>query len=389
MGVQMQSFKVLLTNLNNYLSKHADVKAVYRDFTEEEHILEARSLDNGKISIALFSFRENLEMLSSIQINLETENKPTISVINAAKECYKAFQSIDASKTIIIDTNNIRTLFIETAAKLTLFCVNCQVSRKISTLLDDNLNIKDPSVGNYIFRGHSSSAYKLIPSIYRNLSIEDRFGIVNINKLRALYLKSKLSEKYKTVFGHDTLDYDFCAFAQHAKAYSPFLDFTDDVKVALSFATSNTNSVNEYLKKEAALYCLSFDKYVERDSIKLDAIDVYINENKISPFSVIRNKYLFCCSYKDFEVEAFVLRDKTNDRMKYQKGCFLYFQRAVIINGNLLLPMNYGRIRKYSIPSSGNTLTKTKIHEIIRNKYSYYIYDYLMNPYKFFEEAPL
>ena len=75
--------------------------------------------------------------------------------------------------------------------------------------------------------------------------------------------------------------------------------------------------------------------------------------------------------------------------MKYQKGCFLYFQKAVIINGNLLMPINFGRIKKYTIPPSGDTLNKKVIYEKICNDYKCFSQDYLMNPYKYFEEAPL
>ena len=103
-------------------------------------------------------------------------------------------------------------LLLETAAMLVVFCVNCQITRKISALLDDNLEFKSETSEDSIFRGHTNSSYKLIPSIYRNLSIEDGFGIVNDSKLSSLYSKSNLSEKYKRVFGDSKIDYNFCAF---------------------------------------------------------------------------------------------------------------------------------------------------------------------------------
>ena len=157
-----------------------------------------------------------------------------------------------------------------------------------------------------------------------------------------------------------------------------------------TFAVSKTNSINDYLQKNAALFTLSFNDSIEtKHNISLSSIDVFINEKRITPFAKIRNKELYKCTYRDFYVEAFLLEEKTNDRMKYQKGCFLYFQRAVIINGNLLVPINFGRIKKYTIPTSGRTLNKFKIYEKIRSDYKYYLPEYLMNPYKYFEEAPL
>lgn len=380
--------------LHKQLEKHPDVKAIYRKSSDRElnnnySFFDSEFENSYKQTVDAFS--HNIEMLARIEIEKDEENKNTVDVIEAAQMTLdNDIKSWLLINYFMFNTNNEKMLFLETAAMLVIFCVNCQITRKISTLLDDDLEFKSKTDEDSIFRGHTNSNYKLIPSIYRNLSIEDRFGIVNISMLNSLYSKSNLSEKYKRVFGDSKIDYNFCAFAQHSKAYSPFLDFTEDYKVALSFATGTTGSVNEYIKKDAALYSLSFRSSIEvRNSIDLNAIDIFINEKRISPMSIIRGKRLFLCKYEDFAVEAFILKDKTNDRMKYQKGCFLYFQRAVIINGNLLLPINFGRIKKYIIPASGKTLNKMTVYEKIRENYQYYLMDYLMNPYRYFEEAPL
>lgn len=382
-----------VSKLYKQLEKHPDVKAVYRQPSEKDIYFYYSNSNNSlesPFAEAVDAFIHNLEMLVQIEIEKEEENKNTVDVIEAAQYLLMNIDDSMSAYSFDFKSDEERLLFINTAAMLILFCVNCQVTRKISTLLDDDLEFKRVSDDDSIYRGHTNSAYKLIPSIYRNLSVDDGYGIVNISMLNALYLKSNLSAKYKTVFGNSEIDYSFCAFAQHSKAYSPFLDFTEDYKVALSFAAGVTGPVNEYLKKDAALYSLSFRDSIEvRDSIDLSAIDIFFNEKRISPFSVIRGKKLFLCKYEDFAVEAFILKDKTNDRMKYQKGCFLYFQRAVIINGNLLLPINFGRIKKYIIPASGRTLNKMTIYEEIRENYKHYLPDYLMNPYKYFEEAPL
>jgi len=382
-----------VSQLHKQLEKHPDVKAVFRQPSEREidfyYSISSNSLELS-FTKAMDAFAHNIEMLVQIEIAREEENKNTIDVIEAAQYLLMNIDGSLSSYTSDFKSEKERLLFINTAAMLIVFCVNCQVTRKISTLLDDDLEFKRGSGYDSIYRGHTNSAYKLIPSIYRNLSVDDGYGIINISMLDSLYQKSNLRAKYKKVFGSSEIDYSFCAFAQHSKAYSPFLDFTEDHKVALSFATGTTGPVNEYLKKDAALYSLSFRNSIEvRDSIDLSAIDIFFNEKRISPFSVIRGKELFLCKYEDFAVEAFILKDKTNDRMKYQKGCFLYFQRAVIINGNLLLPISFGRIKKYIIPASGRTLNKMTIYGKIRENYKHYLPDYLMNPYKYFEEAPL
>ena len=380
-----------LTDLNSQLKKHPDVKSVYRQITEtEKELYSSELINNYEVYINSWNaFTANLKMLREVAFEEQDENKPTMDVL---QEVYwlSEYSGMDAMQIMSkIGKEDSLLFFLDTAAMLVIFCVNCQVTRRISTLMDDELNIKNKTQGKQIYRGVSNAKYSLIPTIYRNLSIGDGYGVVDSPKLRNLYISSNLLPKYKEVFGSNKVDYAFCAFAQHAKQYSPLLDFTEDYRVALSFATNGVGSINDYERNDAALYSLSFDIIDSLEQIGFSDIDVFINEKKISLFSTIRSKRLFRCTYDDFRVEAFILTDITNDRMKYQKGCFLYFKRAVIINGSLLLPINFGRIRKYIIPVKGKTLTRIKIAEKIKSNYKFYLPQYLMDPYRYFEEAPL
>ena len=388
----MEKILKYLSNLNKQLKKHPDVKSVYRQPTEGEMDLNIRTLnDNYSLNTYWGTFGTNLQMLMKIELESRDENKPTLDVLKAAEPLWQYATLNDNKIMFMNEKEDNLLLFIDTSAMLAIFCVNCQITRRISTLMGDgdDLVMKKVTGGNQIYRGVSNSGYTLIPTIYRGISIDGGFGMVNSTYLKKLYINSNLLPKYQEVFGKDEVDYDFCAFAQHTKSYSPLLDFTDDFRVALSFATTYSGFINDYERNDAALYCLSFDVIDKPREIDFSDIDIFINEKKISMFSVIRNKCLFQCTYDDFRVEASIFADKTNDRMKYQKGCFLYFRRAVIINGNLLLPINFGRIRKYIIPSKGKTLTKRKVAEIIKSKYKYYLPQYLMNPYRYFEESPL
>lgn len=60
-------------------------------------------------------------------------------------------------------------------------------------------------------------------------------------------------------------------------------------------------------RHDAALYCMSFDEIDSLEQIDFSDIDIFINEKRISMFSIIRGKMLFRCTYDDFRVEAFVL----------------------------------------------------------------------------------
>lgn len=79
----------------------------------------------------------------------------------------------------------------------------------------------------------------------------------------------------------------------------------------------------------------------------------------------------------------------TEESLVFGGSSFSQIQGLKILQINLLMPINYGRKCKYTILAFGDALTKQRIYEKIRDKYSYYLQEYLMNPYKYFEEAPL
>ena len=301
----MQEIKRLLEQLNKMLVKHNDVNVVFRTAVSEEIELKQSLLHSSDTNIEAWrAFTQNINMLRTIRVDDTEENKGTKDVLEAIQPFYDYVEMDGTRLLMLFEDQESLLLFIDTSARLVLFCVNCQVTRRISTLLHDDLVSKRKIADKKIFRGHSNVNYKLMPSLYRNISMDGGMGIVNIKMLEKIYARTKLISKYKDVFDTDNVDYDFCAFAQHSKAYSPFLDFTDEINVALSFATCPTNSLNDYFKNDAALYSMQFDEIETTGSCSLSGIDIFINENRISPFSEVRNKALFLCTYRDFAVEA-------------------------------------------------------------------------------------
>lgn len=229
----MEKLSEYLADLNAQLKKHPDVKGIYKQTAETEWELWEQDLNfNHKIFIDSWNaFSDNLRMLREIEFERQYENKPTLDVLNAAFCLLDSDALSEMRIKTLIEREDQLLLIMDTASMLVIFCVNCQITRRISALLDDDLVIKGKTSGKQIYRGVSNASYNLIPTIYRNISIDHGFGVVDSNKLKSLYFGSNLLPKYKDVFGSDEVDYAFCAFAQHSRQYSPLLDFTEDFRV--------------------------------------------------------------------------------------------------------------------------------------------------------------
>lgn len=283
-------------------------------------------------------------------------------------------------------------LLLKTHVMLVMFCLTNNPNKYVDELITPDLNLKNQNIGAVYFRGHTNDEYQLIPSMFRYLRVpkKDKFLHLNWEEIEKLYKKSGLIAKHKNIFYSDVVDYDFLAFMQHATSYSPLLDLTSNHIVALSFATTKNEfvSLETYLNKNASIIKFSLDNnLIIKD--KLKEIDVYIFQRKLSPCDMIGEKLIFYSVPTDFNPSIEFMLSKTNDRMKYQSGLFMYYTFCVIVNGTLLLPYKKCKIIKYIIPPKAippQVLDKRNIHNRIKSNKSQYDYDHLMNPYKYFSE---
>ena len=228
---------------------------------------------------------------------------------------------------------------------------------------------------NIFCRGVSNSNYDLIPSMYRDL-IKNKINIiVDDDYIDELYRAKRLTNMYKDLISKEPIGKAFYSFMQHSISYSPLLDITKSLEIALSFATYNQSSVNNYENIDAAIYMFEDVESTNRQGRKIQIIP-----NKIKVTDSIFDKKIYLCDLEDFKMEYEIISEMTNDRMKYQQGQFVNIMKAVIINNRICIPNNKN-ITKYIIKSKE-----------IKDYYSYicknhdrYRFEYLMDPYLYFK----
>ena len=380
-----------LKNIHNLLSQNKLIKKVY--YTSRNNIEGNKKLNTfnvGEVDIerVISSLLINIEFIFSLrnkEINNFINNYDNELIHNLETARYE----LKYVKKYSIGEKDILIL-IQINAMLVLFCCISEQDADIESLIDEKYELKNSSSVNTYYRGHSNYDYNLLPSIYRNIPKSDYY---NISKIENMYNDSHLADKYLSIYNQKGITYDFCAYMQHSREYSPLLDFSSDYLVALSFATLNNGiNINTYLNSSAALFemhIINSNKIItdihEANNI-IKKLDVYIYNSKLDFTSKINTEYLFYITYDFFKPEIFFIDTiATNDRMRYQKGCFLFISKGIIINGVLMMPWDFGFIRKYKI----NHDQKIKIYEYIKTKKHEYDFEHLMNPYLYFSEAPL
>lgn len=219
--------------------------------------------------------------------------------------------------------------------------------------------------------------FDLVPNMYR--SIKDPYVHIDDAYIDSLYKVNNLDREYKKIFKTFKRE-EFLAYMQHSIAYSPLIDFTNNVVIAGSFATQFTNAV-DYVKKDSGLFLLVRDT---RMNTRAFNTNIELFNEYLTPFSNIFGKPLFLRSLSDFYVKYNVVLNKSNDRMKYQDGLFLNIYKAVFVKGKLLFPNSTTKLFIIRIPFGGSKITKDDVANDISQNFQEYEYDYLMDPYNWF-----
>lgn len=263
-----------------------------------------------------------------------------------------------------------KELFLKTILLLNLYAC-CVVQQGNLDRLLSNGELDTKKSVNTMFRGEDNYSYSLMPSMYRDLKINE-LTVINFNELHSYYDSKKLISKYRLFCGNADVDYTFCSLMQHAGCKSPFLDVTSDIKVALSFACHTNQNT------DGALYVFNAIQENKRNDMR--NISVVITNRRFDLMTIIRRTPILFCDISKFDVSMTLLREQTNDRMIFQKGAFLYINRCIIVNNVLLLPITNKRIKKYRITKDMKNHFDTLFQQPENNRH---YYDYLLNPYEY------
>ena len=256
-----------------------------------------------------------------------------------------------------------------------------------NTILETRLSEgqKLPLHNGTYYRGQPDASFALIPSIYRGL--KEKECTLNQKSLEKLYKDARLAEKYEQISNRSLkggLDYQFLSYVQHACAYSPFLDFTSDEGVAEVFATYHTN-INALRYNDAALFFFRpSEAFGQKESdFLLSQYRVSYRQGKLHFGSLIFGTPIWLCRVSDFQPSFAFIDSETNDRMKYQRGSFLFVYQCVIANNRICFTYNSGRFLKVVIPSA----LRKKLYDRVVSSRPHLQYRYLMDPYLYLSEC--
>lgn len=155
---------------------------------------------------------------------------------------------------------------------------------------------------NYVSRGQKDCTYKLVPSLYR-LYEEGYVGHAS---------KYESSFRQKIIYYDDTVEKknneEIRAYGQHFGLPTNYLDFTEAHLIFLLFAVEEY----EYIENHSIVYFVDAKSY-NQDMIKTEEKLVDFSDENLR--ESIQRKY----SDKSF----FIRVGNCNERIHFQKGCFL------------------------------------------------------------------
>lgn len=241
------------------------------------------------------------------------------------------------------------------------------------------------------YRGQTNSDWALVPSFFRNPKTTYLCKWSHISADYGKKPKSKpLIKKLEEVNIHSV--YRTAAFIQHSIGYSPLIDFTKSSFVATSFALANFKSMVDFYGTSSCVYEL--DKNGNKTTTSggdadgiLRNIEIWVfKENELIVNLIENERWLNFLDNKEKSV-IYLIDFPTNDRMFFQKGTFILFDRVIIIGNNIYMSYEEGkplgpRLTKYIIEPK----VKEDMYAKLMEGHPQYHQRYLYDPYLYLSE---
>ena len=231
-----------------------------------------------------------------------------------------------------------------------------------------------------MFRGEANACWSLNSSIVRKLQkrLNGQELVLNWNVLSRVVFNYKSVYEEKISSQHDYVRFLF--YLQHSVSLSPFIDITENIWVALSFALEEfQNPPSNEGQGDAAIYAFNIDDNRGNNEAVLNT------QKEVQ--AVLDNLSIGINKMNDSKenVEAYILNIRgtqyKNDRMMYQRGSFLLLNNYSINSDNITMqkyPNKKIKIVKFILSKE----VLGSLYGELRDKYPKYTIKYLYDPYR-------
>lgn len=256
-----------INNIDSSVESQEDTKVteilndIFSDIAEPDDI----SIENNYATIRI-PFGQESKLMKKVK-NIEMWNKENV------RETVSSYIGVPLDNIILIDSVNAYIDFISE--------------------FEEN---------NYVSRGQKDCTYKLVPSLHR---LYEEGYVGHASKYESTF-------RQKIIYYDDTVekknDEEIRAYGQHFGLPTNYLDFTEAHLISLLFAVEEY----DYMENHSIVYFVDAKSY-NQDRIKTEEKLVDFSDENLR--ESIQRKY----SDKSF----FIRVGNCNERIHFQKGCFL------------------------------------------------------------------
>lgn len=296
------------------------IELVQKSDQEIDEFVKKREVD-AEQQQKIFDLLQKIKLENSV--DSMSYNTPEIEIEDKRKKIMSYFSSFVEPDRIDINNNEVNLVYkFETGSRLKnkIDDIDAWNEDNVLETLSKKLNIEKENMTiinniyeyinfinefeqtNYVSRGQKDCTYELVPSLHRLYSD----GFKNHSSQLESVFRQKVLHYDKSIGTKD--NEELRAYAQHFGLPTNYLDFTEAHLISLLFAVEEF----EYIDNHSIVYfvdALSYNKDIIREEIKLvDFSDKHLKEIKEGHYA---------------DKSYFIRVGNSNERIHFQKGCFL------------------------------------------------------------------